>query len=58
MTNFEKIRAMSVEELAKFLDHLATLECGYGCKDCPFDIVELECDTKIIERWLNMEVEE
>ena len=58
MTNFEKIKQMSVEEMATFL--YCYKECSYkclvskGCKDC-----RKRCETEIsIKEWLESEVQE
>ena len=59
MTNLDRIRAMSAEELAEIIDNILTRcssEYG-GCKGCPFyDIVT--CDCIGILEWLKSEVEE
>ena len=57
MTNYEKIKAMSVEEMAEWLDCIPT-----GCKFCPArEICEitiaLDC-TMTFKQWLESEVEE
>lgn len=51
MTNFEKIKNMSVEELEDFLATLA--ECSF----CPADCFNCSCDKAWME-WLESEVEE
>lgn len=65
MTNYEKIKNMSVEELAALFDRI-TEECAmplnskYRCKSCPvyLDTGMKYCDETIIERWLLYEREE
>lgn len=63
MTNYERIKNMSVDEMARFLDNIATCcnqnghcnkqlfckECPINCGNCSF--VDFGC-------WLNSEVEE
>lgn len=57
MTNFEKVKNMSPEELAKFIDELTTHCNGNECEGCP--ICEGICCCNIeIEYWLNKEVKE
>lgn len=57
MTNYEKIKAMSVEEMAEFINTDAD-----DCINCPAFVF---CDTvsdgschAIIEKWLESEAEE
>ena len=56
MTNFEKLKNMSVEEIADKLDEV------FACKFCPIEVFCRE-NTKIItcksvwEKWLKREVE-
>lgn len=55
MTNFERIKAMSVEELAEFLESAIDEECwccAYKHKHCH----NIDCKTGYIE-WLESEVE-
>ena len=54
MTNADKLRQMTDEELAKFLCHLK--ESNYGCDNCPaFDL----CLDRIgFVDWLKQGVEE
>ena len=51
LTNFEKIKTMSVEEMAEFLDGCSDCECC-TLKDMACDI---ECHVNIRE-WLELEV--
>lgn len=56
MTNYEKIKAMSVEEMAGWLDD----QVAVNCAACPAENVcgiELSCVGTII-KWLEREVEE
>ena len=59
MTNYEKIKAMSVDEMAKFLNN-ATLDLEH-CSCCPaYDIcweISASCET-VFEKWLESEVQE
>ena len=57
MTNGDRIRAMTDEDLAKFL---CTVCSCYGCKArmlCDIDETGSECD-QIIENWLKQPAEE
>ena len=56
MTNLEKIRAMSAEELAGWLDHI-TYCCSSGslCLECPISLI---CHKEDLKNWLESEVEE
>lgn len=51
MTNFEKIKNMSVEELADYISVML------DCRCCPANCLNAECIVAI-EQWLNSEVEE
>lgn len=53
MTNYEKIKAMSVEEMAEFIHGLFGWEgsCGF-CKTCDNDCIGG------MKKWLESEVEE
>lgn len=57
MTNIEKIRAMSAEELAGWLEHITDC-CSSGgmCLECPFAFI---CNKEGgLKNWLESEVEE
>ena len=56
MTNLEKIRAMSAEELAGWLEHI-TNYCSSGdlCLECQFAFI---CNKEGLKNWLESEVEE
>lgn len=55
MTNYERIKAMSVEEIVALL--FGSCEyCIYRGKDCIYNI-EMQCMDGIM-KWLNSEVEE
>lgn len=60
MTNFEKIKNMSVEEMAKEIERISNYICGYyNCKNCPFNVLYgFDCSTRSISCWLENEVEE
>ena len=58
MTNYEKIKSMSVDEMAKFLDHTFVLDCGV-CprrKNCA-TFIPANC-SKALKDWLKAESEE
>ena len=57
MTNYEKIKAMSVEEMAKgILDHINCIKCPAD-DECEKEIVGKSCiDT--MKEWLLQEAEE
>lgn len=54
--NIDRIREMTVEELAEFLDKI-TYQCGRpnGCERCPLN-VSVDCDKGVIAKWLESEV--
>lgn len=61
MTNYERIKNMSVEELAKFINDVAT--CCFqtaNCENCPIYCIrdEVYCSSSTIANWLNSEVKE
>ena len=51
MTNFEKIKNMSIEELTEFLYNL---QKGYGCH-LPTSCLDVSCDLCLM-KWLENEV--
>jgi hypothetical protein len=58
MTNYEKIKSMSIEEMAYFIDKLNYINgicehCEYQYKDCS----TISC-ISALEQWLKSEVEE
>jgi hypothetical protein len=63
MTNYEKIKNMSVDELARLLDDIATC-CNLNghhrtqmfCKECPLHCGH--CSSVDFGCWLNSEVKE
>lgn len=56
MTNLEKIRAMSAEELAEWLEHITHCCASKDlCFECPFTFI---CNKEGLKRWLEAEVEE
>lgn len=72
MNNYEKIKQMSIEEMAKFIDEL-TNSGEYTCGYCIYDYIDEEleechsdklggCTDKIrttgIKQWLESEVED
>lgn len=60
MTNFEKIKSMTVEEMAIAINKLSTL-CMHpdGCNDCPIHTKEGHiCNSQDIMNWLKNDVEE
>lgn len=58
MTKFEKIKSMSVEELAHFLSSIIKM-CNeeLACEFCDH-YGEVICDEKLCVKWLQREVEE
>ena len=57
LNNLEKIRAMTADELAEFLDKV-TINCSGGtCESCPLN-VNLYCDKEVMAIWLESEVSE
>lgn len=55
MTNYEKIKNMTVEEMAEFLEKITDYCNAKTCKDCPLCRCIFCCATEI-ECWLNSEV--
>lgn len=55
MTIYEKIKNMTVEEMAKFLDKITTRCANNECKDCPL-CEGVYCCGNEIEYYLNSEV--
>ena len=54
MTNFDRIKAMSIDELAKFIpDWSYTKACK--CDELPYAQCNYECD-KCVKEWLESEV--
>lgn len=61
MTNYEKIKNMSVEKMASKLETMSSHICAhyYTCKKCPFSSLwNGKCDATGFADWLNSEVEE
>lgn len=61
MTNFEKIKNMSVEEMASELEERSNYVCCHysTCNECPFDFLgRYDCNIMGFRDWLNSEVEE
>lgn len=61
MTNFEQVRSMSVEELAKFINDIAV--CCFKdaeCENCPIYCSrdEVYCNSSTISKWLRDNVKE
>lgn len=56
--NIDRIREMTVEELAEFLDKI-TYQCGRpnGCERCPLN-VSADCNKGVVAKWLESEVSE
>lgn len=52
MANYEKIKNMTVEEMAKFLDKITQRCVNNYCKDCPL-CEGIYCCANEIEYWLN-----
>lgn len=56
MTNYEKIKAMSVEEMAEQINEITT-----DCDSCPameYCVVDHKTCEETIQEWLEQEVEE
>lgn len=58
MTNFEKIKNMTVIEMAARLEMLACTTCPCNCSECPFNHKGCLCDKSGFIKWLNSEAEE
>ena len=58
-TNYDRIRNMSVEELAKLINVIAVHCYGDNCKGCPIydDIGVCNCNTENLKQWLETEVD-
>ena len=68
MTNYERIKAMSVEEMTRFInccfctssnDFISCKTCFIEklCEEMNQDCMQIECDEKIIKQWLKSEAE-
>lgn len=58
MTNFEKIKQMSIEEFAKFMDTI-TANCIYAdCEKCFIKQSVGGCTNSYVIDWLNKEAEQ
>ena len=55
MTNYEKIKNMTIEEMANFLDKITERCASNECEDCPL-CEGIFCCTSEIGYWLNSEV--
>lgn len=63
MTNYERIKNMSVEEMASELERLSNYVCRYyKCSECPFcrlwNCKPWNCNVLGFAEWLNSEVKE
>lgn len=61
MTNFEKIKNMSADEMAKLINDVAV--CCFqnaNCENCPIYCSrdEVYCSSSTISKWLKSEAEE
>lgn len=61
MTNCERIKNMSIEEIAKLIDDVAV--CCFqnaNCENCPIYCIrnEVYCNSSTISKWLKSEAEE
>lgn len=57
MTNYEKIKSMTIEEMAEFFTHFESEDyCNY-CEQANDFCCGILCDTAVAE-WLNEEVTE
>lgn len=61
MTNYERIKAMSVDEMVELLDEItdacADIGGGYHCERCPIGKV-CHCTCCDVRRWLESECDE
>lgn len=57
MTNFEKIKSMSVDELAEKLDDLFSCDHCYFAEFCDENIEGTTC-TGVLKEWLESEAKE
>ena len=60
MTNYERIKAMSIEEMAEFIDYCENVPCqccNYTGNLCG-EVIDAEMCKNEISEWLNSEVEE
>ncbi len=58
MTNYEKIKSMSIEEMDKFIGRIMDC-CCLKCEECPLPFSDSEsCDIQSIKQWLESEVNE
>lgn len=56
MTNFEKIKSMSIEELAKLLDNITdACSSGFDCDHCPVKFPGAACCYNSFKSWLEAE---
>lgn len=59
MTNFEKIKAMTIEDMAKFLNASAGIDFCKMCENhCEYDIGKFTSCEYAIRNWLESEAEE
>lgn len=62
MTNYERIKSMSVEEMATAILNGISSDpcdyCDYGNCDCNGEPCKNKADDEIIQEWLESEVEE
>lgn len=61
MTQYERIKNRSIEEVATGLDKIAGIVCSnYFCKDCPLNFIggDYKCSKEGFIEWLESEVED
>jgi hypothetical protein len=58
MTNFERIKQMTIEEMAVFINTLSDNCCLIECTDCVIYQAVGNCEKDCILSWLNQEEEE
>lgn len=60
MTNFEKIKNMTIDEMANEIERISNYICDYyDCQSCPLNVLhDFGCSTRSISCWLENEVEE
>ena len=56
-TNFDRIKDMSVDKFAEFLNAIAECCNNKDCRHCLLKIVGCNCNVKEIKQWLESEAE-
>lgn len=60
MTNYEKIKNMSIEEMVEYFPTADPYECPFSCPDCFYRTCDFDGDSCEIKamRWLESEADE